>query len=50
MNLQNESFLSLNDSNLIPLEKHSSHFLAFEEDELWVLPSKNKVADEKKLV
>ena len=50
MTMQNESFLSLNDSNLMPLEKQSSNFLAFEEDELWVLLSKNKVADEKNLV
>ena len=49
LNIHDESFLSLNDLNLPPIEKKLGKLLAFREEEFSALSSKNKVADEKKL-
>ena len=50
LSIQNKSFLSLNKSNLQLLEKQSSSLLAIGVEKFSALPSKTKVANEKKLV
>ena len=49
MNIHDESFLYLHDSNLPLVKTKSSDLLAFREKEFSALPSKNQVADEMKL-
>ena len=44
LNIQDQSFLSLNDSNLPHLEKISSNHVAFGEQKFCMLTIKNKVA------
>jgi hypothetical protein len=38
------------DSKMLPLEKNLANLLAFGEEEFSMLPTKNKVVDEKKTV